>query len=266
MVKAGKPLAVKIPFQSRLPVQATWWKDGAQVDGGRGGGAQVALGDGFTRLCLPSASRKDRGQYSVTLRSKGGSVQAELTLQVIGEAQPPPGPRGRGSPAPPPACTRWGPNPLPCPRPTLRPGGRQGRAGRGAWLSAAAPGPVRGAGGTVAPPGAEPVQRGPCQPPRQGLGSGPGLPHPPNPWCVRAWGGDRGPSRSCRGPAAPLTPFSLAPPVGSQTSRSPRRAPWRCRTAGGPASACAGAPLGTTGVGRWSATWWTGSRRAGARG
>lgn len=130
MVKAGKPLAVKIPFQSRLPVQATWWKDGAQVDGGRGGGAQVALGDGFTRLCLPSASRKDRGQYSVTLRSKGGSVQAELALQVIGEAQPPPGPRGRGSPAPPPPAHVGARTPSPAPvPPSDRAGDRAGPGG-----------------------------------------------------------------------------------------------------------------------------------------
>lgn len=85
MVKAGKPVTVKIPFQSHLPVQAAWKKDGAELVGsGSSRGVQVALGDGFTRLCLPSAGRKDRGQYSVTLRSEGGSVQAELTLQVIG--------------------------------------------------------------------------------------------------------------------------------------------------------------------------------------
>ncbi|XP_023390537.1 immunoglobulin-like and fibronectin type III domain-containing protein 1 [Pteropus vampyrus] len=139
VVKAGKLLAVKIPFQSRLPVQATWWKDGAQVDGGRGGGAQVALSDGFTRLCLPSASRKDRGQYSVTLRSKGGSVQAELTLQVIDKPQPPQGPlevqdcRGAG------VCLRW--------RPPRDDGGRpvehyvvdRQQAGRSTWLKVAEP-------------------------------------------------------------------------------------------------------------------------------
>lgn len=84
VVKAGKPVAMKVPFQSRLPVQATWKKDGAEVATGGSKGAQVAVGDSFTRLCLPSASRKDCGQYSVTLRSKGGSVQAQLTLQVLG--------------------------------------------------------------------------------------------------------------------------------------------------------------------------------------
>lgn len=84
VVKAGKPLTVKVPFQSHRPVQATWRKDGAQVEVGCRGGAQVALSDGVTRLCLPSTRRKDGGQYSVTLKSEGGSVQAELTVQVIG--------------------------------------------------------------------------------------------------------------------------------------------------------------------------------------
>ncbi|XP_069897529.1 immunoglobulin-like and fibronectin type III domain-containing protein 1 [Dipodomys merriami] len=92
LVKAGKPVAVKIPFQSRLPVQAAWRKDGAEVVGMGRRGAQVALGDGFTRLCLPSAGRMDSGQYGVTLRSNGGSVQAEFILQVTDKPQPPQGP------------------------------------------------------------------------------------------------------------------------------------------------------------------------------
>ncbi|XP_012872762.1 PREDICTED: immunoglobulin-like and fibronectin type III domain-containing protein 1 [Dipodomys ordii] len=92
LVKAGKPVAVKIPFQSRLPVQAAWRKDGAEVVGMGRRGAQVALGDGFTRLCLPSVGRMDSGQYGVTLRSEGGSVQAEFILQVTDKPQPPQGP------------------------------------------------------------------------------------------------------------------------------------------------------------------------------
>lgn len=84
MFKAGKPVTVKIPFQTHLPVQAVWRKDGDKVVGSNHGGIQVALGDGYTRLCLPSVCRKDSGRYSVTLRSEGGCVQAEFTLQVIG--------------------------------------------------------------------------------------------------------------------------------------------------------------------------------------
>uniref|UniRef100_A0A2K6FF68 Immunoglobulin-like and fibronectin type III domain-containing protein 1 n=1 Tax=Propithecus coquereli TaxID=379532 RepID=A0A2K6FF68_PROCO len=92
VVKAGKPVTVKVPFQSCLPVQAAWRKDGAELGGSGSGGAQVALGDGYVRLCLPSARRKDCGQYSVTLRSEGGSAQATLALQVIDKPEPPQGP------------------------------------------------------------------------------------------------------------------------------------------------------------------------------
>ncbi|XP_050003555.1 immunoglobulin-like and fibronectin type III domain-containing protein 1 [Alexandromys fortis] len=90
--KAGKPVVVKIPFQSHLPVRAVWRKDGDEVVGSNCRGVQVALGDGYTRLCLPSASRKDSGLYSVTLSSEGGCVQAEFTLQVIDKPQRPQGP------------------------------------------------------------------------------------------------------------------------------------------------------------------------------
>ncbi|KAM6165226.1 immunoglobulin-like and fibronectin type III domain-containing protein 1 [Erethizon dorsatum] len=92
VVKAGKPATVKIPFQSHLPIQATWRKDGAEVFGSSHRGPQVALGDGYTQLCLPSTTRKDSGQYSVTLKSEGGSVQADVTLQVIDKPQAPQGP------------------------------------------------------------------------------------------------------------------------------------------------------------------------------
>lgn len=141
VVKAGKPVAMKVPFQSRLPVQATWKKDGAEVATGGSKGAQVAVGDSFTRLCLPSASRKDCGQYSVTLRSKGGSVKAQLTLQVLDKPQPPEGPlevqdcHGAG------VCLRW--------RPPKDDGGRaldhymveRQQAGRSTWLKVGEPPP-----------------------------------------------------------------------------------------------------------------------------
>ncbi|KAM6217308.1 immunoglobulin-like and fibronectin type III domain-containing protein 1 [Rhynchocyon petersi] len=139
VVKAGKPVAVKIPFESRLPVQATWSKDGVEVLGGSSRGTQVALGDDFTRLCLPSASRKDCGQYSVKLKSSGGSVQADLTLQVIDKPQPPQGPLevqdGHGAGV----HLRW--------RPPRDDGGRavqhyvveRRQAGRSTWLKVGEP-------------------------------------------------------------------------------------------------------------------------------
>ncbi|XP_048213615.1 immunoglobulin-like and fibronectin type III domain-containing protein 1 [Perognathus longimembris pacificus] len=137
VVKAGKPVAVKIPFQSRLPVQAVWRKDGAELPGVGGRGARVALGEGFARLCIPSAGRTDGGQYGVTLSSQGGSAQAEFILRVTDKPQPPQGPlevqhhRGAGVHV--------------CWRPPRDDGGRavdryvveRRQAGRSAWLTVA---------------------------------------------------------------------------------------------------------------------------------
>ncbi|XP_040841718.1 immunoglobulin-like and fibronectin type III domain-containing protein 1 [Ochotona curzoniae] len=141
VVKAGKPVTMKIPFQSRLPVQAAWSKDGAEVLGSGRQGAQVAQGNDYTRLCLPSARRKDAGQYSVTLKSQGGSTQAHLTLQVLDKPQPPLGPlevqdcREAG------VCLRW--------QPPRDDGGRavehyvveRRQAGRSTWLKVGEPPP-----------------------------------------------------------------------------------------------------------------------------
>ncbi|XP_011745365.2 immunoglobulin-like and fibronectin type III domain-containing protein 1 [Macaca nemestrina] len=134
VVKAGKPVTVKIPFQSHLPVQAAWRKDGAKVVGSGDKEAQVDLGDGYTRLCLPSTGRKDSGQYSVTLRSEGGSVQAELTLKVIDKPDPPQGPMEVQDCQRAGVCLRW--------RPPRDDGGQpvecymveRQQAGRSTWL------------------------------------------------------------------------------------------------------------------------------------
>ncbi|XP_025252887.1 immunoglobulin-like and fibronectin type III domain-containing protein 1 [Theropithecus gelada] len=134
VVKAGKPVTVKIPFQSHLPVQAAWRKDGAKVVGSGDKEAQVDLGDGYTRLCLPSTGRKDSGQYSVTLRSEGGSVQAELTLKVIDKPDPPQGPMEVQDCQRAGVCLRWRPprddggQPVECYMVERR------QAGRSTWL------------------------------------------------------------------------------------------------------------------------------------
>ncbi|XP_045717468.1 immunoglobulin-like and fibronectin type III domain-containing protein 1 [Phyllostomus hastatus] len=139
VVKAGKPLTVKVAFQSRLPVRASWTKDGAEVDGSGGGRAQVSLGDDITRLCLPSTSRKDSGRYSVTLRSKGGSARADVTVQVIDKPQPPQGPlevqhcRGSG------VCLRWRPPRDDGGRPVDRYVVERQQAGRSTWLKVGEP-------------------------------------------------------------------------------------------------------------------------------
>ncbi|XP_076797380.1 immunoglobulin-like and fibronectin type III domain-containing protein 1 isoform X6 [Arvicanthis niloticus] len=139
--KAGKPVTVKIPFQSHLPVQAAWRKDGSEVVGSSHKGIQLALGDDYTRLCLPSVCRKDSGRYSVKLKSEGGCVQAEFTLQVIDKPQPPQGPLEVQDCHRAGVCLRW--------RPPRDDGGQviqhyvveRRQAGRSTWLKVGEPPP-----------------------------------------------------------------------------------------------------------------------------
>ncbi|KAK2086235.1 Immunoglobulin-like and fibronectin type III domain-containing protein 1 [Saguinus oedipus] len=134
VVKAGKPVTVKIPFQSHLPIQASWRKDGAKVVGSGDREAQVDLGDGYSRLCLPSTGRKDCGQYSVTLRSEGGSVQAEFTLQVIDKPDLPQGPLEVQDCHKAGVCLRWRPPRDDGGRPVERYVVERRQAGRSTWL------------------------------------------------------------------------------------------------------------------------------------
>uniref|UniRef100_A0A2K5EB28 Immunoglobulin-like and fibronectin type III domain-containing protein 1 n=1 Tax=Aotus nancymaae TaxID=37293 RepID=A0A2K5EB28_AOTNA len=134
VVKAGKPVTVKIPFQSHVPIHAAWRKDGAEVVGSGDGEAQVDLGDGYSRLCLPSAGRKDCGQYSVTLRSKGGSVQAEFTLQVIDKPDLPQGPLEVQDCHKAGVCLCWRPPRDDGGRPVERYVVERRQAGRSTWL------------------------------------------------------------------------------------------------------------------------------------
>ncbi|XP_038604671.1 immunoglobulin-like and fibronectin type III domain-containing protein 1 [Tachyglossus aculeatus] len=90
VVKAGKSVLVKVPFGGRPPVHSTWNKDGVEFLGQ--GEVQVDNGDGFTRLYLPIAHRKDSGCYSVKLRNGSGSAEAHFQLVIIDKPQAPRGP------------------------------------------------------------------------------------------------------------------------------------------------------------------------------
>ncbi|KAG8518024.1 Immunoglobulin-like and fibronectin type III domain-containing protein 1, partial [Galemys pyrenaicus] len=61
LVKAGQPVTVKMPFQSRLPVGLFGGRTGPRRWAAAAGGLG-ALGDSFAGLGPASASRKDRGQ------------------------------------------------------------------------------------------------------------------------------------------------------------------------------------------------------------
>lgn len=83
VVKAGKNAMVKIPFEGRKPIRVMWLKDNQELlDDDR---INIDSLENFTRLSIPSTSRKDSGDYKVRLKNECGSFEVPLKLEVIGE-------------------------------------------------------------------------------------------------------------------------------------------------------------------------------------
>ncbi|KFO07997.1 Immunoglobulin-like and fibronectin type III domain-containing protein 1, partial [Balearica regulorum gibbericeps] len=90
VAKAGQKVKVKIPFEGRLPVRATWLKDRMElVDDTR---IHVDKTETFTMLSISSSERKDCGDYKVRLKNDSGVLEINLKLMVIDKPQPPAGP------------------------------------------------------------------------------------------------------------------------------------------------------------------------------
>lgn len=84
IVKAGQNAMVKIPFEGRKPVRATWLRDGDELlNDAR---IHIDKADSFTRLSISSTNRKDCGDYKVKLKNESGTLEASLKLEVIGES------------------------------------------------------------------------------------------------------------------------------------------------------------------------------------
>ncbi|XP_013909383.1 PREDICTED: immunoglobulin-like and fibronectin type III domain-containing protein 1, partial [Thamnophis sirtalis] len=90
VVKAGKNAMVKIPFEGRKPIRAMWLKDNQELlDDDR---INIDSSENFTRLSIPSTSRKDTGNYKVRLKNECGSFEVPFKLEVIDKPQSPTGP------------------------------------------------------------------------------------------------------------------------------------------------------------------------------
>ncbi|CAM5171084.1 unnamed protein product [Eretmochelys imbricata] len=90
IVKAGQNAMVKIPFEGRKPVRATWLRDGDELlNDAR---IHIDKTDSFTRLSISSTNRKDCGDYKVKLKNESGTLEASLKLEVIDKPQKPIGP------------------------------------------------------------------------------------------------------------------------------------------------------------------------------
>ncbi|KFQ57985.1 Immunoglobulin-like and fibronectin type III domain-containing protein 1, partial [Pelecanus crispus] len=90
VAKAGQKVKIKIPFEGRLPVRATWLKDRMELaDDTR---IRVDKTETFTMLSISSSERKDCGDYKVRLKNDSGVLEINLKLVVIDKPQPPAGP------------------------------------------------------------------------------------------------------------------------------------------------------------------------------
>lgn len=84
MAKAGQPVKIKIPFEGRLPIRATWLKDRMELaDDTR---IHIDKTDTFTMLSIASSERKDCGDYKVRLMNDSGVLEINLKLVVVGKS------------------------------------------------------------------------------------------------------------------------------------------------------------------------------------
>ncbi|NXX39722.1 IGFN1 protein, partial [Tricholaema leucomelas] len=90
VAKAGQSVKIKIPFEGRQPIRASWLKDRLELaDDTR---MRLDKTDSFTMLSIPSSQRRDCGDYKVRLRNDSGVLEINLKLLVVDKPQPPEGP------------------------------------------------------------------------------------------------------------------------------------------------------------------------------
>ncbi|NXD82652.1 IGFN1 protein, partial [Halcyon senegalensis] len=90
VAKAGQNVKIKIPFEGRLPIRATWLKDRMELaDDTR---IRIDRTETFTMLSISSSERKDCGDYKVRLKNDSGVLEINLKLVVVDKPQPPEGP------------------------------------------------------------------------------------------------------------------------------------------------------------------------------
>ncbi|KAJ7427986.1 immunoglobulin-like and fibronectin type III domain-containing protein 1 [Willisornis vidua] len=83
VARAGQGVKLRIPFEGRLPIRATWLKDSMELaDDTR---IRVDKTDTFTMLSIPSCQRKDGGDYKVRLKNDSGVLEINLKLVVMAE-------------------------------------------------------------------------------------------------------------------------------------------------------------------------------------
>lgn len=83
VAKAGENIKIKIPFEGRLPVRATWLKDKMELaDDSR---IRLDKTDTYTMLSISNTERKDHGDYKVRLKNDSGILDIDLKVEVTGK-------------------------------------------------------------------------------------------------------------------------------------------------------------------------------------
>ncbi|NXI84822.1 IGFN1 protein, partial [Rhipidura dahli] len=90
VAKAGEGLKLRIPFEGRGPIRATWLKDRMEL--GDDTRIRVDKTDTCTTLSISSCNRRDCGDYKVRLKNDSGVLDINLKLVVIDKPQSPAGP------------------------------------------------------------------------------------------------------------------------------------------------------------------------------
>ncbi|XP_041871942.1 immunoglobulin-like and fibronectin type III domain-containing protein 1 isoform X12 [Corvus kubaryi] len=90
VAKAREGLKLRIPFEGRGPIRATWLKDRMEL--GDDTRIRVDKTDTCTTLSISSCDRRDCGDYKVRLKNDSGVLEINLKLVVIDKPQPPAGP------------------------------------------------------------------------------------------------------------------------------------------------------------------------------
>lgn len=83
VAKAGEGLKIRIPFEGRGPIRATWLKDRMEL--GDDTRIRVDKTDTCTTLSISSCDRRDCGDYKVRLKNDSGILEINLKLMVIGK-------------------------------------------------------------------------------------------------------------------------------------------------------------------------------------
>nr|XP_014343590.1 PREDICTED: immunoglobulin-like and fibronectin type III domain-containing protein 1 [Latimeria chalumnae] len=90
VVKAGHTVAVKVPFEGRQPIRASWYKDGDElVEDSR---IRLEKAGNYARLSISKCSRKDSGDLKLKLKNESGVIEANMKITVLDKPLPPQGP------------------------------------------------------------------------------------------------------------------------------------------------------------------------------